>query len=193
MNLLHRIKAWFTERYVYDECADVRRCHEKFGILTSEYPQHLSFRLLNERVDFLQEELDEFKAAASQQDMTKMLDALLDLVYVAKGTAVMSGLGGPVWEDAWLEVQRSNMEKVRGVGKRGHAVDLVKPAGWLRPQLEQVLDRHGYDPLAWRGPHLRLIPELLIDYPTVRVHGGETVLPWGLGEQVKSITAEAGK
>ena len=37
-------------------------------------------------------------------------DALIDLTYVAMGTAYMMGLP---WQDLWDEVQRANMSKVR--------------------------------------------------------------------------------
>jgi len=132
-----------------DESADVRACHEKFGILVSDEPSHLTMRKLRERIDFLQEELNEFKGACEGQDLAKQFDALLDMVYVAKGTGVMLGLP---WSDGWREVQRANMSKVRGVGPRGHKVDLVKPVGWIAPRIEHVLERAGYAFETWTHP-----------------------------------------
>ena len=129
---------------MYDkELEDVRQFHNKFGILNSERtPTMLRKRKLQERIECLQEELDEFKKACKEQDLEEQADALIDLVYFAKGTAVMMGLP---WEDLWNDVQRANMSKERGVGKRGHAVDMIKPEGWKKPDGMSILKSAGFD------------------------------------------------
>lgn len=150
------------------EIRDVEKFHKKFGIMTADLPRHITHRKLKERLEFLFEELFEFASGCGfvvsangypigvkqtehitpiefmdvdEQDMPEMADALIDLVYVAKGTAVMMGLP---WKELWDDVQRANMEKVRGVGKRGHAVDCIKPEGWVPPQTAAVLKDNGY-------------------------------------------------
>src|SRR3546814_5926129 len=108
----------------------------------------------------MQEELDEFIEAAGfnptydasggrdglnnhgVQNLAQQADALVDLVYVALGTAVMLGLP---WDWLWNDVQRANMAKVRGMTKRGHAVDVTKPPGWQGPQNQRILDLAGYN------------------------------------------------
>ena len=132
-----------TTRLPHDsECADVHRFHTKFGFLTSETPTHVTRRRLKERIQCMQEELHEFTEAMATQDLAAMADALIDLVYFAKGTAVMLGLP---WKDLWDDVQRANMSKVRGVGPRGHKADCVKPVNWMPPVTEQILQAAGYD------------------------------------------------
>ena len=121
---------------------DVKDFHQKFGLLCHDTPGHLSRRKLGERIEFLSEELNEFIEACKTQDLAEQADALVDLVYVALGTAVMLGLP---WDELWADVQRANMAKVRGVGKRGHAVDCVKPPGWSPPQGHAILLAAGYD------------------------------------------------
>lgn len=138
------------------ELEDVRTLHRKFGILSFEVPGHLTEEKLKERFDFMKEELQEFGDAAVAQDMDKMLDALVDLVYVAKGTAVMLGLR-LVWRAAWREVQRANMSKVRGVTHRGNKVDLAKPPGWKAPDHRPILKTAGYTRQSWFGPHGRFL------------------------------------
>lgn len=138
-NFLEKVRRLF----IYDEMEDVRDFHVKFGLIAHGVPGHLTKRKLNERVEFLQEELNEFKAACDAQDLAEQADALIDLVYVAKGTAVMLGLP---WEDLWLDVQRANMTKMRGVGKRGHQVDVIKPKGWQGPMTAEILYKFGYNP-----------------------------------------------
>jgi predicted HAD superfamily Cof-like phosphohydrolase len=138
--------------------SDVKAFHQKFGLLVHEQPVHLTKRKLGERIQFLKEELDEFAEASGysltkrlgiyepdsgfEQDLAQQADALIDLVYVAIGTAVQLGLP---WQELWDDVQRANMSKVRGETKRGHKVDVTKPEGWVGPMTEQILNRHGYN------------------------------------------------
>lgn len=124
---------------------DVKDFHKKFGLLAYDTPGLLTHRKLKERVEFLQEELNEFVEGCARQDLAEQADALVDLVYVAMGTAAMLGLP---WEVLWDDVQRANMSKVRGVTHRGHAVDVTKPAGWIGPQTHQILRDFGFNPTA---------------------------------------------
>lgn len=124
------------------ELEDVRAFQQKFDILNNDAPTMLTRRKLVERIECMQEELDEFKKAVEAQDFPEQADALIDLVYFAKGTAVMMGLP---WVKLWDDVQRANLSKERGVGKRGHAVDMVKPEGWKKPDGETILREAGWD------------------------------------------------
>lgn len=128
------------------ELLDVRDFHHRFQLLAFDRPVHLTQRKLKERVECMQEELEEFWQASQKQDLAALFDALIDLVYFAKGTAVMLGLP---WRQGWDEVQRANMAKVPGVTRRGHAVDVTKPPGWTAPDLETVLHHAGYNPNEW--------------------------------------------
>lgn len=130
-----------------DEYDDVRKFQLKFSMLVHQRPTHLTERKLKERYDFMWEELREFRDAVMADDLAGQADALVDLVYVALGTAVSMGLP---WRALWDDVQRANMAKVRGVGSRGHLVDCVKPPGWVPPATLSVLEAHGYDPKAPR-------------------------------------------
>jgi len=124
------------------ELEDVRKFHKKFGLLEFKKPGRLTYRKLYERCECISEELYELYVAHKTRDLAAQADALVDLVYFAKGTALMLGLP---WVELWNDVQRANMEKVRGVGHRGHAVDCVKPPGWRGPQTEKILRKHGYN------------------------------------------------
>lgn len=120
---------------------DVKAFHRKFGLLVSETPTHLTRRKLAERVECLQEELNEFADASEAQDLEGQADALVDLVYFALGTAVMLGLP---WKQLWKDVHRANMAKERGTTRRGHKVDVRKPEGWVGPQGLKILQAAGY-------------------------------------------------
>jgi predicted HAD superfamily Cof-like phosphohydrolase len=131
---------------------DVQAFHEKFNVPRAERPSFLPYELLQFRVKFMLEELQEFNTATgnhftivmdqhrpydpmrSPLNMHEAADALVDLVYVALGTADMMGLP---WQQLWDEVQRKNIAKVRAVSaqqsKRGTVYDVVKPHGWTPP------------------------------------------------------------
>jgi len=128
----------------YDhETNQVAKLYSQFGLLISSKPTCLTRRKLGERLVCLWEELEEFLQAADEGDLSAMADALVDLVVFAKGTAVMMGLP---WAALFDDVMRANTAKVRGVGKRGHKVDLIKPPGWQGSQGKAILLEHGYDP-----------------------------------------------
>lgn len=101
------------------------------GVESPDTPSLISFDFCVERTRFLQEELGEFIQAASTGDIVGVSDALADLVYVALGTSIQMGLP---FDDIWHAVQSANMQKVRGMTKRGNKVDAVKPEGWVGPE-----------------------------------------------------------
>lgn len=130
---------------------DVLAFRRKFGQLVSTEPVHLTKRRLAERANFLLEELEEFAHGAGlimeggryviceevDQDLAAQADGLIDIVYVALGTAIMLGLP---WHALWDDVQRANMNK-----ELGPTGDVVKPRGWKPPRGEDILREHGYD------------------------------------------------
>ena len=130
---------------VEKEVRDVWLFQAKFGHLLNGYPTHLTRRKMLERLECMQEELDELREAVMVQDLAAQADALVDLVYFAKGTINMLGLTY-VWSKLWDDVQRANMAKEPGVTKRGHRVDCIKPTGWVPPHTYQILIEGGYRP-----------------------------------------------
>jgi predicted HAD superfamily Cof-like phosphohydrolase len=113
---------------------DVLAFQQKFDVPMAPSPAFLDEEAETFRVKFMQEELDEFQEACDQLDLAKAADALVDLVYVVHGTALMMGLP---WQALWAEVQRANMEKVRATSaeqsKRRSTLDVIKPEGWRPP------------------------------------------------------------
>ena len=96
--------------------------------------------LVNFRTAFLLEELAEYTQAITKKDAAGALDALVDIVYIALGTAWLFNLP---FEQAWQEVQKANMSKIRTKSKskkRGTSFDVVKPKGWRPPDIEQVIE-----------------------------------------------------
>ena len=120
--------------YTNNNLQDVAAFHEKFGVPHAKVPSFLDGHAQGFREKFMQEELDEFKDDCIAGNMEGAADALVDLVYVAMGTAHMMGLP---WQKLWDEVQRANMSKMRaqtvGDSKRGTLLDVIKPVGWRAP------------------------------------------------------------
>ncbi len=127
---------------------DVYAFHQHFQLLAHTIPGHLSPRKTAERIAFMHEELSEFVDAASRNDLVQMADALIDLVYVTMGTAVMMGLP---WQALWDVVHTANMRKVRRASLTGDHRDVVKPPGWAAPEpaLLQALVQAAYSAPAW--------------------------------------------
>lgn len=115
-----------------DMLRDVADFHELIlGVNAPAEPSLVSQEYCLERMRFMHEELTEFAEASSTGDIVGVADALADIVYVALGTAYKMGLP---FDDIWRAVQYANMQKVKGVTKRGNAIDAVKPAGWVGPE-----------------------------------------------------------
>jgi predicted HAD superfamily Cof-like phosphohydrolase len=117
----------------------VRAFHEKFDLNVGDNES----QLLNDndfefRHDFLQEELNEFHLAQENGDLVGCFDALLDLVYVAHGTALMMNISPKQWNAGMAVVQSANMSKVRAAdaseSKRGSSLDVIKPKDWTGPE-----------------------------------------------------------
>ena len=107
---------------------------------------------MRDRIAFLDEELGELKAAHHMagvfsdrddnplNEKADMLDALVDIVVVAMGTAYQCGWD---FETAWKRVHDANMLKTavsnESVGSRTMDFDLKKPEGWCAPVLQDCV------------------------------------------------------
>ena len=122
---------------------DIQAFHNKFGIPLQETPSFLNRSFMMYRIGFLQEEIEELHIAFFDDDLEKAFDALIDLVYVAIGTAHIMNLP---FKEGWTRVHHANMQKVRAEGpsdprsKRNSTYDIVKPDGWQPPRLKDLLD-----------------------------------------------------
>lgn len=134
-----------------DFMEDIQKFHEQFKLDYQGPPRSLSGELQTFRISFMYEELLEYKEAVDaltglsfstsprtpdlvREQAEKALDSLVDLVYVALGTAHLHGFD---FNEAWRRVQKANMAKVRAQkaeeSTRGSEFDVVKPPGWLPP------------------------------------------------------------
>lgn len=119
---------------------DIIAFHKKFGLEYNGEPRVLDDELADYRAAFMREEWQEYIDGRVVDDLEEMLDALVDLVYVALGTAYLHGFD---FNQAWERVHAANMAKVRATAaeqsKRGTAYDVVKPEGWVPPDLSDLV------------------------------------------------------
>ncbi len=124
-----------------DLLGDINDFHTKFGFTPREIGAKPDLSLLLFRLKFLAEELQELKVASTVDDLENFLDGLVDLVYVALGTAWLFNLD---FNKAWTLVHAANMAKVRAErnedSKRGSTFDVIKPKGWQKPAIATCLD-----------------------------------------------------
>lgn len=111
----------------------LREMHQRFGVHEAVHrlgPELLK-RFVEFRLDFVEEELKEARAAVTAESL---VDALIDISVVALGT--LDAMGVHV-DSAWERVMTANLNKQVGVNaSRRNELglpDLVKPAGWLPP------------------------------------------------------------
>lgn len=117
--------------------------HRVFGAHLEGAPTaDLSEETIALRVSLIQEELNEYRAAAADHDLVAVADALSDLLYVVLGTYVSHGLQD-VAEALFDEVHRSNMSKLDADGAVIYRADgkVLKSARWSPPDLAAVLAR----------------------------------------------------
>ena len=116
----------------------VEQFHKYFGL--EVIGKNLPVDVANYRVGFLQEELDEIKKGYQDGNNEEVLDGLVDLVYVALGTAYFHGFD---FNEAFRRVHVANLNKQRASdsteSKRGSSLDLVKPEGWEKPYLADLV------------------------------------------------------
>lgn len=120
---------------------DVVDFHSKFLVPHAGRPSLLDPSTQEFREKFLYEELREMGDSYVVGDLEGVADALVDLVYVALGTAHMMGLP---WQQLWDSVQKANMTKRLAKpdgsdSKRKSPLDVVKPPGWVGPDHKEAL------------------------------------------------------
>jgi len=127
---------------------DVIKMYDKFGLVggLTESPKLIQPGESAFRLECLREELSELNDAYVENDLPKIADALVDLAVFVLGTAVRHNLP---WEQLFDEVMRANNDKQVGNPAKerngaGWKVDLVKPEGWVGPDIEKILLEYGW-------------------------------------------------
>ena len=92
-------------------------------------------------VNLIREEVKELELAISNDDKVEQLDALIDILVVTIGAIHSAGADA---DGAWKEVMSTNFAKIdKETGKVRKREDgkVLKPIGWVGPNLEPFLTR----------------------------------------------------
>jgi predicted HAD superfamily Cof-like phosphohydrolase len=111
-----------------DQAKFMTACDQTVGELNeSQYNLYLNL---------MEEEWKEFKTALKNNDRVEQLDALLDFIVVTTGAIHSGGFDG---EGGWKEVMNTNFAKIdKETGKVRKREDgkVLKPLGWIPPDLK---------------------------------------------------------
>ena len=109
----------------------VKQFHEKYEL----QPDPSKLKLQQARIIHLQEELAEYIKAIKSNDRAEQLDALIDIIYIALGTAYYENFK---FNEAFQAVHNVNMKKIRKATERSEW-DVVKPEGWTQADLKEFI------------------------------------------------------
>lgn len=118
----------------------VAEFHTKFKQNQSDIPVLLSNGESMLRYVLGKEELDEYIAAVSEEDLIEILDALADQLYILFGTICKHGLQNHITQ-AFELVHQNNMSKL---GPDGNPIlredgKIIKPKGFKKVELKDIL------------------------------------------------------
>lgn len=147
----------------FDPMRDIEAFHTKFALEYDGKPRVLPEGMASFRCEFLAEELREYtegvigahlalldnegprQQVALEVNLAHMLDGLIDLTYVALGTAYLHGYD---FREGWRRVHHANMQKVRAEdvaeSKRNSTLDVIKPEGWTAPDLTDLVSDNAH-------------------------------------------------
>ena len=116
----------------------VKKFMEKFGQEVKLKPEFPSEKIANLRYDLIREELEEFKIALQNKNLTEVADSLTDILYVTYGAGHAFGIN---LDACFKEVQNSNMSKL---GKDGKPIynekgKVMKGPDYFEPNLKKLL------------------------------------------------------
>ncbi len=116
----------------------VKKFMEKFGQEVKLKPEFPSEKIANLRYDLIREELEEFKIALQNKNLTEVADSLTDILYVTYGAGHAFGIN---LDACFEEVQNSNMSKL---GKDGKPIynekgKVMKGPDYFEPNLKKLL------------------------------------------------------
>jgi predicted HAD superfamily Cof-like phosphohydrolase len=125
-----------------DYCAYVHEFQHRFNQSYVGQIREMPASVASLRKKLLLEELTELITALDAGDLEEQLDALVDMQYVLSGTVNAMGMRR-VFDLAFLRVHEANMKKElatsRHASKRDSVHDIVKPEGWSKPDLSDLV------------------------------------------------------
>ena len=102
----------------------------------AEFPEN---KIVQLRIDLIEEELNELKEAIKNNDIVEVADALTDILYVTYGAGHSFGVN---LDECFDEVQRSNMSKLGEDGKPiyNDSGKVMKGPKYFAPNLKKIVN-----------------------------------------------------
>ena len=109
-----------------------------YGQEVKDSPKFPDDKIVQLRIDLIQEELNELKEAVKNNDIVEVADALSDLLYVTYGGGHSFGID---LDKCFDEVQSSNMSKLGEDGKPIYNENgkVMKGPNYFAPNLKKVM------------------------------------------------------
>ena len=123
---------------------DIREFQQKIaekkeGWLNQQNTIDLIVEGISLRKSLLQEEVDELSDAVVKNDQVEILDAVIDIIYIALGTAHECGVLDKV-SKAWDMVHENNLTKLGADGKvvKNQNGKVIKPSNYVSVDLKSL-------------------------------------------------------
>ena len=118
---------------------DVKTFMETFGQIVRTKPQFPDKKIMQLRLDLIQEELNELKEAMEKKNLKEIADALTDILYVTYGAGYAYGIN---LDKCFKEVQRANMSKLGTDGKPifNEKGKVMKGPNYTAPNLKKFVE-----------------------------------------------------
>ncbi len=116
----------------------VKKFMETFGQEVRTKASFPNEKIVNLRLDLIEEELSEFKEAVEKKDIKEVADALTDILYVTYGAGHAFGIN---LDKCFEEVQNSNMSKLGSDGKPIYNENgkVMKGPDYFKPNLSKFI------------------------------------------------------
>ena len=109
-----------------------------YGQEIKESPEFPDSKIVQLRIDLIQEELNELKEAINNNDIVEVADALTDILYVTYGAGHSFGVN---LDSCFNEVQNSNMSKLGEDGKPiyNDSGKVMKGSNYFKPNIKKII------------------------------------------------------
>lgn len=127
-----------------DQLNKVKEFHRAFNHPAPGKITHLEMDRMENRINWINEEIDEYEGAAITKNIVEVADALGDALYLILGTIVEHGLED-VMEKVFDEIHASNMSKLGENGEPIYRMDgkIMKGDNYFRPNIAKIIENHG--------------------------------------------------
>ena len=109
-----------------------------YGQEVKNTPEFSDSKIVQLRIDLIQEELNELKEAINNNDIIEVADALTDILYVTYGAGHSFGVD---LDSCFNEVQNSNMSKLGDDGKPiyNESGKVMKGPNYFKPNIKKII------------------------------------------------------